>query len=333
MPTPRANTTDLPPVAVLVPAAPKDLPGLDVCLSSVLRHCRNPISGVHVVAQAVPPSITALDRRIAWLDEPRCAPGTSEISAVLSAAGRDPANASWYFQQLVKLRCFDLLPRDTPDHVLVVDADTAFLRDVTFVDAEGRSLLSYGYPLYWRPGTRQHQLPPRHSALDAAARLVPDWHPVDAYSGMHHHVVFDRAILTDLAHRARQAHPGPFWRAFLATADPEKWTGASEYVLYRHFASRRFPHRVRERHLHGVDVIQADDPTGFGLPEVVRAARGSSLDVVGCHRFRHYAERLATMDYIPETLRQRGTVAPVPLLLRLHRGMLTISRASRPLAL
>ncbi|MCP2257499.1 hypothetical protein LX15_001184 [Streptoalloteichus tenebrarius] len=338
MPAPATVTTgatvpDLPPVAVLVLAASKDLPGLGVCLSSILRHCRNPVSALHVVAQRFPHTPPVQDPRIIWIDERRCVPSTAEINAALLDTGRDPGNASWYFQQLVKLRCFDLLPQNTPDHVLVVDSDMALLRDTTFVDTRRRSLLPYGYPLYWRPGTRHHQLPPRHSALDAARRLVPGWRPLDPYSGMHHHMVFDRAILNDLTQRVRHAHPGPFWRAFLATANTEKWTGASEYVLYRHFAGQRFPHLVRHRHLRTVEIIQADEPSGFTLPELVEAARRTPLDAVGCHRFLHYTERLATMDYIPEALRESGTVRPVPLRLRLDHGLLTIDHAARPLTL
>src|ERR1700737_3527747 len=66
------------------------------------------------------------DERVRWLDESLVAPGIGDIDAVLRDAGSPHPNASWYFQQLAKLRCFDLLGADATDHVLVVDADIAF---------------------------------------------------------------------------------------------------------------------------------------------------------------------------------------------------------------
>ncbi|MGI5340658.1 hypothetical protein ACQEVS_26290 [Streptomyces sp. CA-181903] len=324
----------LPPIGVLILAAEKDLPGLGLCVEGVLTHCRNPVALVLVVAERAPdPPFRVPGAPVVWRDERGCSPGARDIGAFLHALGRDASNASWYFQQVVKLLCFDTLPAHVPDRVLVVGADFAFLHDVAFTDVRGRSLLPYGYPLSWRPGTLEHRLPARHSAVEAAARLVPGWSPVDAYSGMQHHMMFDRLVLADLARRARHAHRVPLWQAFLATAAPDKWTGASEYVLYRHFAARFFPGRIRHRHVNSAEIIQADGPGGFRLPEVVAAARGSALDTVGCHRFLHYAQRLATMDYLPDDLRPAPTAEPVPLALRLEDGLLSITPASRPLAL
>jgi hypothetical protein len=325
---------ELPPISVVILAAQKDMSGLDVCIRGVLAHSLNPVVLVQVVAQRLPPrSRGEVDSRVVWSDERHCIPSSRGVRQYLQGLGRDPSTASWYFQQLAKLRCFDVLPAGAPQHVLVVDADFVFLRDMAFVDGQGNSVLPYGYPLSWRLNTRVHRLPDRHTALEAAGRLIPGWLPVDAYSGMQHHMVFDRAILDDLVQRAQDAHGMPFWQAFLRCADPRKWTGASEYVLYRHFAARFFPERVRHRHVDAVDVVQAEGDGGFVLPEVTAAARGSSLHAVGCHRFLHYAERLATMDYIPVDLRRTVCAEPVPLQLRLHDGLLTIKNANPPLTL
>ncbi|NEY31297.1 hypothetical protein GTU99_03580 [Streptomyces sp. PRKS01-65] len=322
----------LPPIGVVVLAAEKDMPGLDLCVRGVLAHSLNPVALVQVVTRRPAPRSLGDDARVVWCDEGHRTPGSRDVRRYLRDLGRDPSPASWYFQQLAKLRCFAFLPPGAPEHVLVVDADFVFLRDTEFVDGQGRSVLPYGYPLSWRPHTREHRLPARHTALEAAGRLVPGWLPVDAYSGMQHHIVLDRTVVGDLVRRAEEAHGAPFWQAFLRTADPRKWTGASEYVLYRHFAARFFPERVRHRHVDAVDVIQAEGPGGFLLSEVAAAARGSSLRAVGCHRFLHYAERLATMDYIPARLRRTVCAEPVPLQLRLDGGLLTLAKAVPPLA-
>jgi hypothetical protein len=91
----------LPELDVVIPVAPKDAPGVRFCLDSVLRHCRNPIRAVHVVSRF---PVTAPDQRVRWLDESLVVPGIGDIDAALREAGSPHPNASWYFQQLLKLR-------------------------------------------------------------------------------------------------------------------------------------------------------------------------------------------------------------------------------------
>jgi len=318
----------LPELDVLIPVAPKDAESVRLCIDSVLRHCRNPIRAVHVVARS---PVASTDGRVRWVDESAVSPGIGEIEAALREAGSVHANASWYFQQLLKLRCFDLLGADTPDHVLVVDADVAFVADLCFVDRDGRARLPMGYPLHWTTGTRRTPIL-RHSALTSAARLVPGWRPADGFSGMQHHMVFDRHVLTELIRRVEKAHGTPFWRAFLATAEAGKWTGASEYVLYRHFACLWSPHRVAMRHLSAAEVIQAAGSETFALGDVLGAPRALDVHLVGCHRFVDYAERIATMDYISEDLRRRLRPG-APLKLWLMGGELSVAHALHPLSM
>jgi hypothetical protein len=325
---PSAVDVSLPELDVVIPIAPKDAGEVGLCLDSVLRHCRNPVRAVHVVSRF---PVTAADERVRWLDETSIEPGIGEIGDALRAAGSPHPNASWYFQQLLKLRCFDLLDADAPDHVLVVDADIAFVADVSFVDHDGRARLPMGYPLRWVNGTRA-AAPLRHSALSAAARLVPGWRPVDHFSGMQHHMVFERVVSAELTRRVEQAHGVPFWRAFLATSESSKWTGASEYVLYRHFACLLFPERVAMRHLSAVEVIQSTAAGGFTLADVLDAPRPADVRAVGCHRFLDYAERIATMDYISDDLR-RELPPDTPLKLSLLRGELSVAPAFAPLVL
>ncbi|MGW4112446.1 DUF6492 family protein [Actinosynnema sp. NPDC004786] len=316
----------LPELDVVVPVAPKDVADAATAVESLLRHCRNPIRAVHVVA-ATPPRFA--DPRVRWVDESLVRPGVAEVEAVLRDTGSPHGNATWYFQQLLKLGCF-ALPGVAADHVLVADADVAFVADLAFADRHGRALVPAGYPLRWVPGGGASGAV-RHAALRAASRLVPGWRAVDGFSGMHHHVVFERRVLAELVRRVEQAHGVPFWRAFLASRDRSRWTGASEYVLYRHFACRWFPERVVVRHLSSVEVVQGDGAGGFTLADVLRAPRSPDVAAVGCHRFVDYADRIATMDYIPDSLR-RALPANAPLTLRLRRGEVTVTPTTTPLA-
>jgi hypothetical protein len=272
------------------------------------------------------------DVGVHWIDEESVWPSMQAIEDALKSTGCNHDNASWYFQQLLKLHCFQTL-LSAGDHVVVLDADYALVDDMEFVDAGGRALLARGYPLQWRLHTRHHVLPSRHSALASATLLVPGWQPVDAYSGMQHHMVFDRFIIGDLIQRVEVHHARPFWEAFMASVDVGRWTGASEYVLYRHFAAASFPERVRARHVSGIDVIQAVESATWTLADVIRAARRGGIQAVGCHSFVDYQTRLATMDYIPEPLRAQLIAMQGPLMLSLDRGLLRVCAAGPPLSL
>ncbi|WP_394845405.1 DUF6492 family protein [Pendulispora brunnea] len=328
----------LPEIDVLVPVAPKDTRNVAACIGHLLRHSRNPIRAIHLVAPAslpanVPtPAALSRDIPIVWIDEAALEPSRAQVEAALAEAGCRHENASWYFQQLTKLSCFRAVPRANR-HLLVLDADYTFVADIEFVNASGQSLLPMGYPLHWNLETRDHVVPEEHTALASAARLVPGWATVDAYSGMQHHMVFDRTIVDELIRRVERHHGLPFWKAFLATADASKWTGASEYVLYRHFAAAAFPERVVSRHVGAIDVIQSAKTAAFDLADVLAAPRRHGVQAVGCHSFLDYEQRLATMDYIPESLRSRLVASSRPLMLDLDDGRLRIESAITPLSL
>ncbi|MGO4649774.1 DUF6492 family protein [Nocardia sp. 2YAB30] len=324
------ESAHLPAIDVMIPVAAKDLAGLDTCIAGLITHSRNPIRSVNVVGSARLAARVRLDGVVRWIGEESVSPKPAMIEATLRAGGGDHHNSSWYFQQLIKLDCFEILPV-AAEHILVLDADYTLVDDVVFVDEEGRSCLALGYPLQWRLDTREHGLPSRHSAIAAATRLLAEWRPVDPYSGMQHHMVFDRQILADLMRRVEQQHQRPFWEAFLTTVEHAKWTGASEYVLYRHFAAKFFGERIRSRHLDAIDVIQPAENAVWTLTDAVTSARRAGIQAIGCHSFLNYRNRIATMDYIPDQLRSQLQTTQGPLMLDLNQGALRIAPAARPL--
>lgn len=324
------ETARLPPIEVMIPVAAKDLPGLDACITGLRAHCRNPIQSVNIVGSARLHAQVRTEHMVQWIDEEAVSPTPASIEAALRSAGGDHHNSSWYFQQLIKLNCFRILA-STVQHVLVLDADYALVDDVVFVENDGRSYLALGYPLQWRLDTREHAIPDRHSAITAATRLLAEWRPVDPYSGMQHHMVFDRQILADLMRRVEDQHRRPFWEAFLATIEHAKWTGASEYVLYRHFAAKFFPEQIRSRHLDAIDIIQPAENALWTLTDAVASLRRAGVRAIGCHSFLSYRNRIATMDYIPDQLRSQLQTTPGALMLDLNQGALHITPATPPL--
>jgi hypothetical protein len=307
----------------MIPVAEKDMDNVPMCVNGILRHSRNPVSEIYVIGAADLRRRLPADCAARWVDEDRVRPCLGEVRSALRDDGYRHDSGKWYFQQLLKLCAFSIF-QPAADHILIHDADVALVKDALFVDGQGRSLLAYGYPLHWRVNTLRHAVPAEHSALAAAARLVPGWKAVDAYSGMQHHIVLERSITQDLISRVEAHHGLDFWRAFIGSIEKEKWHGISEYVIYRHFAADNYPEATCSRHIGSIDIIEpaADGP--YDLAEILRADRSSAVSLVGCHRFADYEGTLASMDYFVPIRNEKPFGATPPIALLLDRGLLRI---------
>lgn len=313
----------LPTIVAMVPVAEKDVHNLAECVHGIRRHSRNPVRMIYVIGAARLRRQLPAGLAVEWIDEECVHPRLEDVRSALTEDGYRHGSGNWYFQQLLKLNVFRTIDLAV-NHILVLDADVALVKDTLFVDGERRSLLAYGYPLHWQLNTRRYTVPAEHSALSAAARLVPGWKTVDAYSGMQHHIVLDRRIMDELVRRVEGHHGLEFWRAFIRSIERAKWHGISEYVIYRHFAAANFVAEVRSRHLGSVDIIQSVTAGPYRLAETLRAEYSSKVHLVGCHKFADYRGTLATMDYLPLALREKVLRKLAPLALSLDRGLLRI---------
>lgn len=209
---------------------------------------------------------------------------------------------------------------------MILDSDYTFTKPITFLDSRSKALLAPGYPFQWLLNVREYPYPPVHVHIDFARRLIPGWEPVDAFSGMQHHILLQKDIVEDLFTLVESAHKREFWEAFVEQVEVEKWKAASEYVIYYHFARQHYPHRVAVRHLKACDLIydfQENERAFLSLQKQLAAA--SDFEAVGCHGFIDLAERVKTMDYIPSDLKDKILSAErINLKLILDKGMLQI---------
>ena len=151
---------------------------------------------------------------------------------------------NWYFQQLLKLYCGFVIP-DILDHFLIIDADVYFLKPIQFFEI-GRPFinLSNNYPI--------HQPYIHH-----LSRLHPCFKQNVVYSGISHHMMFQKDLLKELFIMVESHHGGlPFWRVFLDMVDEHKKypadaieSGASEYEIYFHFIAYFHPDKIVFRKL------------------------------------------------------------------------------------
>lgn len=317
-----------PAIDVMIPVAPKDLVNLDTVIGNLRENCLNPIENIHIIGASALRSETRYGTPkmpgVHWFNDEDVRPSLTDIQTTLSSMGYDNSNESWYFQQALKLGLFNHLDSDS-GRVLQVDADFTFIKPVEFVTEDGRSVLPYGYPFTWHPGVNDHAIPENHAAISSAARLVPGWHPVDAFSGMQHHMVFDKAILAQLFDTVQEAHGKPFWDAFFHSIETSKMAGISEFVLYRHFAHLNAPDSVTARHVNTADIIEPKQTAPYTLEQAVNAPKAPHIQAVGCHRFRNLEGAIRTMDYIPDSLRPELLANLGPLLLQLQSGVIQIA--------
>jgi len=187
-----------------------------------------------------------------------------DIAQRLSPSKRN----GWYLQQLLKIYAGIVIPNLTGepmDRYLIIDADTVFLRPVSFIDAEDRCLYNWS-------GEDEVQY------MDHMKRLHPELgRTVLGKSGICHHMMIETAFMQELMEKVeRHAGDGKFfWEIFLEKVDPMHYegSGASEYEIYFHYVFRFHPESVALRGLHW-----ANKHGDFKMEDADR-----SLDYVSTH--------------------------------------------------
>ena len=141
----------------------------------------------------------------------------------------------WYLQQLLKMYSPFVIP-GILENILVIDADTVFLRPTHFIQ---NNKFLYGF-------SGENHAP----YFAHAAKLHPSFTKTDPdKSGIVHYMVFQRKYLKKIMDMVEQLHKKTFWRAFLDEVDIMEGSGASEYELYFHYMLRMFPEKIEVRDL------------------------------------------------------------------------------------
>lgn len=134
----------------------------------------------------------------------------------------------WLYQQLLKLYAPLVIPQIS-SNVLILDADTIFLSPTTFLNERGGGLFNVRKTIY-------------KSYFKHAKRLIPGFKKWTKYSGVTHHMVFQRPIIEDLFATIEAYHKVDAWKAFCHAIDKKRkglLRTASEYEIYFNFALSR----------------------------------------------------------------------------------------------
>lgn len=217
------------PIDVVIPCTEKDLDTLDLCIEGIKKNGSD-IRDVYVVSKK------KLTSQAYWVPE-SAYPFNKEDIALELFQDHAKANAyisdrrnrlGWILQQLLKFYA-PLIIENISSNVLILDSDTVFLNPVTFLGKNGAALFN--------PGSENHRPYFEHMKrlLPGLCRVIP------RYSGISHHMLFQRSVLLDLKSAIESYHQKPLWKALLACVNPSELYASclSEYEIYFNYALLR----------------------------------------------------------------------------------------------
>lgn len=301
-------------IDVVIPVALKDKDKLEKSVNGILKNSKTPINKIFIVAENLSILETLSwnnknNKDIVGLSETIYPFSKNYIRELLVKNQSNYDHTSWYYQQLLKLYVFDAIP-NICDNVLILDSDFIFIKPIEFLTSEGKGILSCGYPFQWLIGTSTYPNKNiKHSHINHARKLVRNWDIMNPFSGMHHHILFNKDIMKSLFQNVEEYNNEPFWKAFINNLDIDKWTSASEYVIYFHYVINNFKNQIELIHHNTVDIIydskdRIAQNAVYSLLDGFTQSKEPNLIGIGCHGFLDLKERLHTMDYIGEELRK-----------------------------
>ncbi len=215
------------PVDVVIPCIDKDLETLELCIAGIRNNCPQ-------IREVIVVSSERLTENAAWFDERRYP--FSKYEVALSLFNGEDENAEkylslpnsrlgWYYQQLLKFYAPFVIP-NLSSNALMLDSDTIFLNPVAFLNSSQGGLYNPGFE--YHPPYFVHAAKLTNNKIKRLYKM---------YSGISHHMLFQRAVLEDLFKQVESFHHQEFWRAFCSCVNREELSqmGASEYEIYFNF--------------------------------------------------------------------------------------------------
>jgi len=209
------------PIDVIIPCHVKDVKTLDLCIEGIRKNGKN-IGRIIVVSEK------KMTEKAEWFDEKNYPFSLQDLKKELFKntsyeINKQYSRLGWILQQLLKLYAFKVIP-GLSSNLLVLDADTIFLRPTKFLNEKGEP--------YFNLGKERH--PPYFAHF---ARLLPHVEP-QKRSGISHHMIFQKPILEDLFYEIEKEHQEEPWKAICHCVGKNDifGSGFSEYETYFSFA-------------------------------------------------------------------------------------------------
>lgn len=186
---------------------------------------------------------------------------------------KDYFRAGWYYQQLLKLYSYLVIP-NLSDNFLIVDTDTVFLNEVSFFEND-RPLYATG-----REYTEAYFIH-MDKLLPGLKKQFPE------KSGIVHHTLFQKKFLTEFFDKVESLHKVPFWKAMMQFVDKEtaRQSGMAENETYFTYI---FQYHKREVELRDLRWQNLNEVNGWylaqNIPHLLEHCK-TYLDFVSLHAY------------------------------------------------
>jgi hypothetical protein len=215
-------------IDIVIPVHKKDLPILEHCIFQARRK----ISGVRRVIVVSKERYT---NNAEWFDEALYPFSYKEVHNLLGGS-----HVGWNYQQLLKLYSSLVIP-GISENVLVLDSDTVFFKKVRMLDDDGRALfnLSKDKNINRKPFDTRVEEHIKNLFPAISRQNLPQ--NLQDFSGICHHMVFNRKIIAELFEKVENFHEQktgikqPFYK--LALADCGLEMSLAEYQIYFNYVA------------------------------------------------------------------------------------------------
>lgn len=236
------------PIDVVIPCHPKDALSLERCIKGVKKNVIN-LRRIIVISEYkfTDSAEWASEALFPFTKESIMHEALQSDKMTKQYLEKKPRNTSWIYQQFLKLFAAYYIP-NISSNILIVDADVVFLKPVSFTQENGAGLYatasSYYYPYF-----------------EHAAKIMPGLKRFHQnYSGIVHHMLFQREVLDDLYSLIEHAHSLEPWKAIarsmaLNPSIPKHEYVISEYEIYFNFVLARTD-QVKIRNLRWDDISE-----------------------------------------------------------------------------
>jgi hypothetical protein len=228
---------------IIIPTTNKDLGTLELCIKQSKKFLN--YNRIIVISDK------KYTDNAEWFDEQHYPFSKDDIKNIIG----DHRRIGWYFQQLLKLYSFFVIPF-LLDNVLILDSDTIVLKKIIFFEDN--------LPLY-NISNAHHK--PYFIHMD---KLLNNLKRISK-SGITHHMIFQRYIMLDLFNKVEEQHDEEFWKTFMNIVDIEQKSGASEYEIYYNFIQTYYKDKMKIRKLKWENTKNRDINQNF--------------DYISCHSY------------------------------------------------
>lgn len=170
---------------IVIVAHSKDKDTLKICIERIKKHIKN-YKNIYLISKEnfLP------NESIKWVNEKLFPFTKKDISDILSNAC-PPYRHGWYYQQLLKLYIYRIV--EIEKYYLVIDADVIILNDFDLFDKTGKPYFTTG---------DEYNSP----YFDHMKLLLPNSEKMSKFSGISHHMMFDKQILQEIFATTENAH-------------------------------------------------------------------------------------------------------------------------------